>query len=169
MDLEPDLHGERWGRAVAAAEIVGLALERNLPHMALAAAREAARSALLALGKEARRPAGPDLELLRDLAAAPPQHLAGRPAERQAVVRAALSTLARLFLPPPSAAWHGPPLCVGAGSIAPPDRGSPASSPARGPGQRCGGAIGIDDASGWLGGLAPSRTPPTREGPPSWA
>ena len=115
MELEPDLHEERWGRAVATAEIVGLALERNLPHMALAAAREAARSALLALGKEARRPAGPDLELLRDLAAAPPQHLAGRPGDRQAVLRAALSILDRLFPRPQAARWPDPPQVIGAG------------------------------------------------------
>ena len=126
MDLEPDLHEEWWSRAVAAAEIVALALERNLPHMALAAAREAARSALLALGKEARRPAGPDLEFLRDLAAASPQHLAGRPAERQALVRAALSVLDRLFLLPPSA-WREPARSSGAGhpSRRDPDRRPP--------------------------------------------
>jgi hypothetical protein len=134
MDLEPDLHEERWRRAVAAAEIVSLALERNLPHMALAAAREAARSALLALGKEMRRLAGPDLALLRDLAAAPPQHLAGRPAERQAVVRAALSILDRLFPRPPSAAKREPARGTGAGhpSRRDPDRRHPNLRAARG-------------------------------------
>ena len=56
---------------MAAADIVGLALERDLPHMALGAAREAARSALLALGAAPRgRLSGPDVELLREVAAA---------------------------------------------------------------------------------------------------
>ncbi len=35
---------------MAAAEITAFALERDLPHVALGAAREAARSALMALG-----------------------------------------------------------------------------------------------------------------------
>jgi hypothetical protein len=39
MDLQPDPHEERRSRAAAAAGIVALALERDLPHMALAAAR----------------------------------------------------------------------------------------------------------------------------------
>ena len=170
MDLEPDLHEERWSRAVAAAEIVALALERDLPHMGLAAAREAARSALLELGTSPRRLAGPDLALLRELAAAPPQHMAGRPAERQALVRAALAILDRLFLPPPSASWRGPPRGVGAGAIAPPrDPGSPASSPARGSGELCGGVAEIDGSGGWPEGLDPPRRPPTREGARPWA
>ncbi len=141
MDMQSDLHDERWSRAVAAAQLVGLALERDLPHMALAATREAARSALLVLAEGPRRLAGPDLALLRELAAAPPQHMAGRPAERQALVRAALSVLDRLLLPPPSASW-------------------------RGPGERRGDATGTADGAGsWLGGPDPSRRPPTREGP----
>ncbi len=49
MDLRPELRGDQRSRAMAATEILALALERNLPHMAPAAAREAARSALLAL------------------------------------------------------------------------------------------------------------------------
>ena len=115
MDMQSDPHEERWSRAVAAAEIVALALERDLPHMGLAAAREAARSALMELGTGPRRLAGPDLALLRELDAAPPQHMAGRPAERQAVVRAALAILDRLFLLPPSAAWREPARGTGAG------------------------------------------------------
>ena len=166
MDLQSDLHEERWSRAVAAAQLVGLALERDLPHMALAATREAARSALLALGEGPRRLAGPDLALLRELAAAPPQHMAGRPAERQALVRAALSVLDRLFLPPPSASWRGSPRGVGAGAIAPlRASGSPASSPARGPAELCGGAAETDGSCRWPEGLISPRRPPTREGP----
>jgi hypothetical protein len=169
MDMQSDLHDERWSRAVAAAQLVGLALERDLPHMALAATREAARSALLVLAEGPRRLAGPDLALLRELAAAPPQHMAGRPAERQALVRAALAILDRLFLPPPSASWRSPPRGFGSGAIAPPDPGSPVSSPARGLGQRRGGAIGIDDAGGWPEALDPLRRPLSEEGPRSWA
>ena len=116
MDLPSDPH-EHWrSRAMAAAEIVALALERNLPHMALAAAREAARSALLALAEAPppRRLAGPDFELLKELAASSPQHMAGCPAERQALVRATLSVLDRVFLRPPAAAWRDPPRGGGA-------------------------------------------------------
>jgi hypothetical protein len=71
MDLRPELREDRRSRAMAATEILALALERNLPHMALAAAREAARSALLALAEAPppRRLAGRDLELLKELAA----------------------------------------------------------------------------------------------------
>jgi hypothetical protein len=103
MDLQPDLHEDRRSRVVAAAEITAFALERDLPHMALGAAREAARSALLALGAAPRgRLSGPDIEVLREVAAAPPQHLAGRPDERQALVRAMLSAVDRLFPRPPA-------------------------------------------------------------------
>src|SRR5215207_7645713 len=110
-----DLRDDRWTRAAAAARIVALALERNLPHMALAAAREAARSALLALGKGPRRLAGPDdLALLHELAAASPQHLAGRSAERQALFRATLSVLHRLFPEGVAARRGGPPRDLGA-------------------------------------------------------
>ncbi len=97
---------DRRGRVMAAAAIAGMALERDLPHAALGAAREAARAALLALAQAPRRPAGPDLDLLRGVAAAPPQRLAGRPAERLALVRATLAAVDRLF-PWPGAA--GPP------------------------------------------------------------
>ena len=93
---------DHWSRTMAAAEITGLALERDLPHMALGAAREAARSALLALACLPRRPPGPDLDLLRDMAAAPLQRLAGRPAERAATIRATLSVVDRLFPRGPS-------------------------------------------------------------------
>lgn len=146
MDLEPNLHEERWSRAVAAAQLVALALERDLPHMALAATREAARSALLVQGKGPRRLAGPDLALLRELAAAPPQHMAGRPAERQALVRAALSVLDRLLLPPPGAGWRLPPRGAGATGI-----------------------DGVGGVGGPPGGLGPPRRPSPREGPSSWA
>jgi hypothetical protein len=102
MELKLDLLEDRRSRAMAAAEITGLALERDLPHMALGAAREAARSALLALAAVPHRLPDSDLALLREMAAVPPQRLAGRPAEREAMVRAALSALDRLF-PRPSA------------------------------------------------------------------
>ncbi len=117
MDLQPELREDRRSRAMAATEIVALALERNLPHMALAAAREAARSALLALAEAPppRRLAGRDFELLKELAASSPQHMAGCPAERQALVRATLSVLDRVFLRPPAAAWRDPPRGGGAG------------------------------------------------------
>src|SRR3954452_15892384 len=49
MDLILDLNECQRSRAVAAVDIMAMALERGAPHMALAAAREAARSALLAL------------------------------------------------------------------------------------------------------------------------
>ena len=116
MDLRPELREDRRSRAMAATEIVALALERNLPHMALAAAREAARSALLALAEAPppRRLAGPDLEFLKELAASSPQHMAGRPTERQALVRATLSVLDRVFLRPPAAARRDPPRGGGA-------------------------------------------------------
>lgn len=113
MDLNADMLDDRQGRVAAAAEITAFALERDLPHMALGAAREAARSALLALAAAPRdRLTGPDIELLREVAAAPPQHLAGRPAERAATIRAMLSALDRLFPRPPATAgrdlpWDG--------------------------------------------------------------
>jgi hypothetical protein len=94
--------GDRWSSAVAAAEITAFALERGLPHMALDAAREAARSALLALAAAPRRPCAPDLGLLRDMAATLPQHLAGRPAERLAMIRATLSVVESLVPRPPA-------------------------------------------------------------------
>ncbi len=91
-------------RAMAAAAITGLALEQDLPHMALGAAREAARAALLALAPLPRRPFGADLDLLRGMAAAPAQRLAGRPAERLALIHATLAAVDRLFPPPGAAA-----------------------------------------------------------------
>ena len=106
---------DRRGRVAAAAEIVTFALERGLPHVALGAAREAARSALLGRAATPRRLTGPDLELLREVAAAPPQHLAGRPAERVAVMRAVLSAVDRLFPRPPAAAGRDRPREGGAG------------------------------------------------------
>ena len=112
MDLRPELREDRRSRAMAATEILALALERNLQHMALAAAREAARSALLALAEAPppRRLAGPDFELLKELAASSPQHMAGCPAERQALVRATLSVLDRVFLRPLANGRRPPPL-----------------------------------------------------------
>ncbi len=138
MDLPSDPH-EHWrSRAMAAAEIVALALERNLPHMALAAAQEAARSALLVLAgaPRPRRLAGPDVELLEELAASSPQHMAGRPAERQALVRAALSVLDRVFPRPPAPAQHDPSRGGGAGQ--PPCREPPRQLRPRGGGCRHG-------------------------------
>ena len=102
MKLDLDRDEDQRSRAVAAAAITAFALERDLPHMALGAAREAARSALLALAAVPPRLSDPELGLLREMAAVPPQRLAGRPAEREAMVRAALSALDRLF-PRPSA------------------------------------------------------------------
>jgi hypothetical protein len=100
---------DRCCRALAAAEIAAFALERDLAHMALAGAQEAARSALLALAGAPRRHAAAggggrgDLDLLRRLAAASPQDLAaGRPGERDTLVRAALAATRRL-LPRPGA------------------------------------------------------------------
>ena len=104
MELNPDMLEDRRGRVAAATEIVASALERGLPHLALGAAREAARSALLALAAAPRRLSGPDIELLREVAAAPPQHLAGRPAERAALMRTMLSAVDRLFPGPPATA-----------------------------------------------------------------
>jgi hypothetical protein len=80
---------------------MAMALERGAPHMALAAAREAARSALLALAGAPCRLTGADREILQQMAASSPQHLAGRPDERQAKLRAALAILDRLFPCPP--------------------------------------------------------------------
>jgi hypothetical protein len=82
---------------MAAAEIAALALERDLPHMALDAAREAARSALLVLAAGRHQVSSLELERLRDMAGATSQHLAGRPAERTAMVRAALSVVDSLL------------------------------------------------------------------------
>jgi hypothetical protein len=96
---------DEQSRAMAAAEITGPALERDLPHLALGAAREAVRSALLALAAVPRRPPGPDLGLLRDMAAAPPQHLAGLTMARTAKVRATLAVMERLFARVPPVAW----------------------------------------------------------------
>ncbi len=86
MESKPDLLENQWSRAAVAAEITAFALERGLPHMALDAAREAARSALVALAAAPHRPPASDLGLLRDMAAASPRHLAGRPAERLAMI-----------------------------------------------------------------------------------
>ena len=70
MELSLDMLEDRQSRVVAAAEIVSFALERDLPHMALGAAREAARPALLALAAVPPRLSDPDLGLLRERAAA---------------------------------------------------------------------------------------------------
>ena len=109
MESKPDLLEDQWSRAAAAAEITAFALERGLPHMALDAAREAARSALLALAAAPHRPPAPDLGLLRDMAAALPQHLAGRPAERLAMIRATLAVVEPLFPRPPATVGRNPP------------------------------------------------------------
>lgn len=123
MEMELDRDEDWRGRAVAAAEITAFALRRGLPHIALGAAREAARSALLALAAVPGRLSGPDLGLLRDMAAASPQHLAGRPAERMAMVRATLSAVDRLFPPRPIAAAAGREPPPGRGVGEPPRRG----------------------------------------------
>ena len=115
MEPNPDMLDHRWSRAVAAAEITAFALERDLPHMAVDAAREAARSALLALAAAPHRPPAPDLGLLRDMAAASPQHLAGRPAERLAMIRATLSVVEPLFPRPPATGDRNPPRGAGPG------------------------------------------------------
>ena len=179
MDLQPDLREDRWSRAAAAAGIVALALERNLPHMALAAAREAARSALLALGKGPRRLAGPDdLALLHELAAASPQHLAGRSAERQALFRATLSVLHRLFPEGVAARRGGPPRDLGAATTSRPRNSSPASAAALDLDGRRGGATGIDSVGGsdragsppeGLGSPRRPRKPLPQEGPRLWS
>ena len=115
MEPHPDLLDHQWSRAVAAAEITAFALEPDLPHMALDAAREAARSALLALAAAPHRPRDPDLGLLRDLAATLPQHLAGRPAERLAMIRATLSVVEPLVPRPPATVGRNPPRGAGPG------------------------------------------------------
>ncbi len=115
MEPHPDLLEDQWSRAAAAAEITASALERGLPHMALDAAREAARSALLALAAAPHRPPAPDLGLLRDMAAALPRHLAGRPAERLAMVRATLSVVEPLLPRPPATVDRNPPRGAGPG------------------------------------------------------
>ncbi len=124
METDPDMLEDQRNRAVAAAEITACTLERDLPHMALGAAREAARSALLALATAPLRPSGPDLDLLRKVAAAPPQHLAGRPAERLAMIRATLSVVEPLFPRPLATVDRNPPGGAGPGrpSFRGPDR-----------------------------------------------
>ncbi len=113
MEPHPDLLENQWSRAGAAAEITASALERGLPHMALDAAREAARSALLALAAAPYRPSAPDVDLLRDMAAALPRHFAGRPAEREAMNRATLSVVEPLFPRPPATVDRNPPRGAG--------------------------------------------------------
>jgi hypothetical protein len=115
VEPHPDLLEDQWSRAAAAAEITASALERGLPHMALDAAREAARSALLALAAAPHRPPAPDLGLLRDMAATHPRHLAGRPAERLAMVRATLSVVEPLLPRPPATVYRSPPRGAGPG------------------------------------------------------
>src|SRR4051812_24519025 len=102
MDQNLDLDECRQSRVIAAADIMAMALERGAPHLALAAAREAARSALLGLAAVPCRPAHVELEILKQVAACSPQYLAGRPTERQATVHAVLAILDRLF-PRPAA------------------------------------------------------------------
>jgi hypothetical protein len=116
VESNPDMLEDQRSRAVAAAEIAAFALERDLPHMALGAAREAARSALLALAAAPGRRSDPDLGLLREMAAASAQHLAGRPVERAATLRATLSVVGRLFpQPTPAALGCEPPPGCGVG------------------------------------------------------
>jgi hypothetical protein len=97
MDFNLDQHDDQRSRAMAAAEITGYALERDLLSMALSAARETARLTLLALAAGPYRLSGPDMGLLRDMARTTSQHLAGQPAKRTAVIRATLSAVDRLL------------------------------------------------------------------------
>jgi hypothetical protein len=131
MDHNLDVQDGHRSRVVAATDITAMALERGAPHMALAAVREASRSALLALAGSPYRIVGAELEILKQMAASSPQHLAGRPTERMARVRAALAILDRLF-PRPSA-------CEVGISSAPPE--SPTSAPARTTGRYSGATI----------------------------
>ena len=101
MTLDLDGQDERYSRALAAADVAGRAMAKSLSHMALAGAREAARSALLVLGEAPRRVGRDDLELLRTMAASSPRHFAGHPSERAAKVRATLTAVHRV-LPPSS-------------------------------------------------------------------
>jgi len=109
-------HESRWHRAVTATDILALALERDASHLALAAAQEAARSALLVLAGAPSRLANADRDVLRQMAAASPQHLAGRPAERQAGICSALAILDRLFPRPPTCEARTLPAPAGGGS-----------------------------------------------------
>jgi hypothetical protein len=158
MDRTFDLHECQRSRVMVAVDIMAMALERGAPHMALAAAREAARSALLALAGAPCCLADADLEILKQTAAASPQHLAGRPTERQARIRTVLAILDRLFPRPPA--------CVVRISVARP--GSPASAPARGT-ERYGGATVVLGPGGRPERLEPSCRPLTQEGTRPWA
>ncbi|WP_424140598.1 hypothetical protein [Roseomonas chloroacetimidivorans] len=80
---------------------------RALSAAGIAAAQEAARCALLALGSGRHRPANDDLRQLTALAATSPGDLDDRPGEREAVVRATLSAVERLLPPLPEAADGG--------------------------------------------------------------
>ena len=73
MGLPPNSHEDRWSRAEAAAGIIALAPEWSVRRTGLAAARAAARSALLAPWKGPRHPADSDRALPRGLGAAPPR------------------------------------------------------------------------------------------------
>ena len=86
--------------------LMRVALDKRAPYLALATAREAARTALLALGQAPFRPASRELALLREVATATPHRFAGRPGDRQALVSATLDLLERLF-PHPAAAGGG--------------------------------------------------------------
>ena len=111
---------------------VRFALDQEAPRLALAAVRETARAALLVLGQgrpepgaqepgaqeggaqeggapgwTPRRPGKADLALLREVATATPQRFADCSAGREALARAALALLDRLFPHPAPAAEHG--------------------------------------------------------------
>jgi hypothetical protein len=141
-------------RAAAALDITALALKQGATHMAFAAAREAARSALLAIAGAPHRLAGADLDVLRQMAASSPQQLAGRLTERQARVCAVLAILDRL-LPRPEACevWVSP---------APPGSASPAfpvPAHARRAG-RYGGATAVFDPGCRLEGVRLAKLRP---------
>ncbi|TDH58139.1 hypothetical protein E2C06_34160 [Dankookia rubra] len=100
MDNGPFHQDSLQDRIIEAVAVTRFALDSQAPRLALAAAREAARAALLALGQVASRPARRDLALLREVATVTPHRLAGRPGDREALVGATLDLLERLFPPP---------------------------------------------------------------------
>ena len=99
MKPVPDLCGNSRRRALAAAGLASCCLERGLILAALAGARAAARSTLLTLAAAPPRAAGPDIQLLRELASAPLPGLGLRPAAQEVRVRVALAAVDRLLGP----------------------------------------------------------------------
>lgn len=89
---------ERENRALAAADIAGLAIARNLPHLAATAAREAARATLLVVAADPRRPSTADADILRSMAAFPVHGAPASSGARGNMVRATLEVVDRLVL-----------------------------------------------------------------------